>query len=67
MDRGARDRRRTVGERGWGTASTKEMSLGRGTVGFGITFVAVALVVVVVAAAQSMVHKSVVNYSNADN
>lgn len=43
------------------------MSLGRGTVGFGITFVAVALVAVVVAAAQSMVHKSVVNYSNADN
>lgn len=65
MDRRGRDRRRTVGERGWGTASTKEMSLGRGTVGFGITFVAVALVVV--AAAQSMVHKSVVNYSNADN
>lgn len=65
MDTRGRDRRRTVEEKGaGGTASTKEMSLGRGTVGFGITFVAVALVV---AAAQSMVHKSVVNYSNADN
>lgn len=65
MDGTSRDRRRTVEEGAkLGTASTKEMSLGRGTVGFGITFVAVALVV---AAAQSMVHKSVVNYSNADN